>query len=198
MINRFEINERHAKHVQFIVLKLFNALSSITNYKDTDKKILSTAALLHDIGTHIEYYDHHVHGFYLILNGRLEGLTNPERISVAFLVGSHREAGIKSRMVDFENILSKAELNRLGKLVVLLNIAEQLDRAENCAVKDLEIIIESDRVLIKLISDESTELEKASAKRFSERFEKHIKFHFQLSSHMFQLLYRFKSHLIRP
>ena len=172
MINRFEINERHAKHVQFIVLKLFNALSSITNYKDTDKKILSTAALLHDIGTHIEYYDHHVHGFYLILNGRLEGLTNPERISVAFLVGSHREAGIKSRMVDFENILSKAELNRLGKLVVLLNIAEQLDRAENCAVKDLEIIIESDRVLIKLISDESTELEKASAKRFSERFEK--------------------------
>ncbi|GAB6109517.1 Ppx/GppA phosphatase family protein [Fusibacter bizertensis] len=172
MIRRFDINEKHAKHVQFLALKLYESLSPYTQYNQTDKKILSTAALLHDIGIHIEYYDHHIHGFYLILNGRLEGLTNTERLSVAYLVGSHREAGIKSRMTDFENILSRAEITRLGKLVVLLNIAEQLDRAENCAVKDLDITIKEGKVFLKLIGDDSTELEVASSRRFAERFEK--------------------------
>ncbi len=172
MINRFEINETHAKHVQFLALKIFHSLEQTVQYNETDQKILSTAALLHDIGIHIEYYDHHIHGFYLILNGRLEGLTNPERIAVAYLVGSHREEVIKSRMSDFENILSKAEISRLSKLIVLLNIAEQLDRAENSAVKDIDIRIVNGQVILKLLSTESTDLEKASSKRFSERFEK--------------------------
>lgn len=172
MINRFEINETHAKHVQFLALKIFHSLEQTVQYNETDQKVLSTAALLHDIGIHIEYYDHHIHGFYLILNGRLEGLTNPERIAVAYLVGSHREEVIKSRMTDFENILSKAELSRLGKLVVLLNIAEQLDRAENCAVKDIDVHVKNGQVTLKLLSTESTDLEKASSKRYTERFEK--------------------------
>ena len=120
-LKRFVVNEPHARKVQSIALKFYDQLNrySIENKRDyfkvEDRKLLSTAALLHDIGIHIEYYDHHIHGFYLILNGRIDGLTNTERLAVAYLVGSHREIGIKNRMVEHENILSRSEERRVGK-----------------------------------------------------------------------------------
>ncbi|OJV64562.1 MAG: hypothetical protein BGO41_13215 [Clostridiales bacterium 38-18] len=172
MMRRFEVNEKHARQVQSLALGLYEGLKSLLNEGPSDIKVLSTAALLHDIGIHIEYYDHHVHGFYLILNGRLEGLTNTERISVAYLVGSHREAGIKAKMTDFEGLLSKSELNRLGQLVVIMNLAEHLDRAENGVVKTISVEIFKDEVVLHLEGEGTFELEKKSVMRFTERFEK--------------------------
>lgn len=172
LMRRFDVNENHANHVRMLALKMFDAFKTLGQLTENDRKLLSAAATLHDIGIHIEYYDHHVHGFYLMLNGRMDGLTNPERITVAYLVGSHREASIKTRMEDFEAILTKAEVQRLGKLVVILNIAEQLDRAERSSVADLKIEVLNGQALIRLISDENIDLERASAERFTERFEK--------------------------
>ena len=129
-------------------------------------------ALLHDIGIHIEYYDHHIHGFYLILNGRIDGLTNAERLAIAYLVGSHRELGIKNRMLEHENILSKNEINRLGRCVVLLNLAEQLDRTERGLIKEFKFEIGENTLNLTLISDEDVSIERVSALRLAERFEK--------------------------
>lgn len=173
MIHRFGIRVGHANHVKLLSLKMFDAFKTLGMLNDGDQKLLSIAALLHDVGIHIEYYDHHVHGFYLILNSRMYGLTNAELISVAYLVGSHREASIKNRMEGFEGIVPKSEAQRLSKLIVLLNIAEQLDRAERSIVSDINIQVTESTAMIKLISSESTELERASAERFTERFEKH-------------------------
>ena len=110
----------------------------------------------------------------MIINSRMNGLTNPERIAVAYLVGSHREAGIKGMMTDFENILPKNALSRLGRLVVLLNLAEQLDRAENASVEELDIAIDEHSMQLSLVTNtaQNLELERASANRFAERFEK--------------------------
>lgn len=171
-INRFEINKSHAYHVQFLALKLFDALNQNDLFQEHDRKLLMTAALLHDIGMHIEYYDHHIHGFYLVLNGRLDGLSNTERLIVAYLVGSHREENIKNKMVDFERIISKSTLQKLGKLVCILNLAEQIDRAENGVVKDIHAVMYGNTFSIELISNEPCDLERAALGKFVERFEK--------------------------
>lgn len=171
-INRFEINKNHAEHVQFLSLKLFDALDGVNYFEPNDRKLLMTAAMLHDIGMHIEYYDHHIHGFYLVLNGRLDGLTNTERLTVAYLVGSHREESIKSKMLDFEGIISKNDIQRLGKLVCILNLAEQLDRAENGVVKDINAVMFGNTFSIELLSSAPCDLERAAAGKFTDRFEK--------------------------
>lgn len=177
-LKRFVVNEPHARKVQSIALKIYDQLNrySIENkcdyFKVEDRKLLSTAALLHDIGIHIEYYDHHIHGFYLILNGRIDGLTNAERLAIAYLVGSHRELGIKNRMLEHENILSKNEINRLGKCVLLLNLAEQLDRTERGLIKEFKFEIGENTLNLTLISDEDVSIERVSALRLAERFEK--------------------------
>lgn len=185
-LKRFVVNEPHARKVQSIALQLYDRLNrhSIENglayFRVDDRKLLSTAALLHDIGIHIEYYDHHVHGFYLILNGRIDGLTNTERLAVAYLVGSHREVGIKNRMTEFENILSKSEINRLGRLVVLLNIAEQLDRTERGLIKEFKFEIVDKSMNLLLTSDEDTSIERISALRLADRFEKQFDLRFNI------------------
>ena len=161
-------------HVQFLALKLFDAFKNTDYFQINDRKLLMTAAMLHDIGMHIEYYDHHIHGFYLVLNGRLDGLSNTERLTVAYLVGSHREENIKGKMKDFETIISKSEIQRLGKLVCILNLAEQLDRAENGVVKDINALVFGDTFSIELISNEPCDLERAAAGKFIDRFEKNF------------------------
>lgn len=172
MLKRFNVNIPHAQHVERLTLKLFDALKKTGNFTENDRKLIHTAALLHDIGMHIEYYDHHIHGFYLILYGRINGLSNQERMAVAYLVGSHREESIKSRMDHYESLLSKSEMQRLGRLVVLLNIAEQLDRSENASILDLQVKITDQKVEIETITTENVSLEIASAQKFMERFEK--------------------------
>lgn len=171
-MRRFYVNQKHSNHVKDLTLKLFDGLSRAFEFEPNDRKILSTAAMLHDIGMHIEYYDHHIHGYYLIMNGRLEGLTNAERISVAFLVGNHRVSGIKNQMNDFEGIVSKTDIQRLWKLAILLMLSEQLDRAENGAVEDLSVEIKAGEVVVKLRSKETLDLEIASADQHRDRFEK--------------------------
>ncbi len=172
IMRRFDVNRKHANHVKDLTLKLFDALSQTFDFDPGDRKILSTAAALHDIGMHIEYYDHHIHGYYLIMNGRLEGLTNAERISVAFLVGNHRASGIKNQVSDYFGIVSKSELQRLWKLAVLLMLCEQFDRAENGAVVDIKVDVTKDDIQIGLASNDTLDLEIASARQFTDRFEK--------------------------
>jgi exopolyphosphatase/guanosine-5'-triphosphate,3'-diphosphate pyrophosphatase len=172
IMRRFDVNQKHANHVKNLTLKLFDGLSQAFEFEPGDRKILSTAAMLHDIGMHIEYYDHHIHGYYLIMNGRLEGLTNAERISVAFLVGNHRSSGIKSQMDDYIGIVSKNEIQRLWKLAVILMLCEQFDRAENGVVESLDVKVTSGAIEICMISTDTLDLEISSAKQFSDRFEK--------------------------
>jgi len=177
-LKRFVVNEPHARNVQSLALTLYDALHrhSVENqlglFEIADRKLLSAAALLHDIGIHIEYYDHHIHGFYLVANGNLNGLTNLERLSVAYLVGSHREAGIKNRMTDYESVISKTEVMRLNRLVVLLNLAEQLDRSERGLIKQLHLNILDSNFEIHAFTQGDASLEISSALRFADRFEK--------------------------
>lgn len=172
MMRRFNVHEKHANHVMKLTLKVFDALTGHFDYEAGDRKLLKTAALLHDIGMHIEYYDHHIHGYYLIMNGRLEGLTNAERIKVAFLVGNHRASGIKKQLEDYIGIVSKEEIQRLWKLAILIMLCEQFDRAENGSVDDLDVTVEKNAIEIRLIGSDSYDLEITSASQFLDRFEK--------------------------
>ncbi len=174
IMKRFCVNEDHALQVQKMSLTLFKKLNALHDFTMQDRKILKIAALLHDIGMQIEYYDHHIHGMYLLLNSKIDGLTNFEHIAVAFLVGNHRQKSIKERMKEYEAIISKKDITRLEKLSVFLQIAEQLDRAENSVVKNINVKINKKNVKIGLIADENPELDIESAMRFKDKFEKHF------------------------
>lgn len=173
MMNRFYVNQIHAHQVEKIAEKLFRALAPLHDFSEDDLKLLKVSALLHDIGMHIEYYDHHLHGMYLIMNTKIDGLSNLEHLGIAFLVGNHRSTNIKDRFKIYEPFISKDFFNKLVKLSVILQISEQLDRAETSNIRDLSLDINENTVYIKLESDEVPDLDMESAMRYAGRFKKY-------------------------
>ncbi|MBF4691810.1 Ppx/GppA phosphatase family protein [Fusibacter ferrireducens] len=173
MMKRFFVNQEHAYQVEKIAVKLFEGLASLHDFDANDLKLLRISALLHDIGMHIEYYDHHLHGMYLLMNSKVDGLTNIEHLAVAFLVGNHRSYNIKDRFKIYEPFIDKDFFNKYTKLAVILQISEQLDRAEIGNIINLTIDIRESAIYIKLESDEMPTLDMESAMRFSDRVKKY-------------------------
>ena len=67
--------------------------------------------MLHDIGTAVDYDDHHRHSHYLILNGGLPGYSPRELELIALIARYHRkgepdasELGARSRQGDDERL----------------------------------------------------------------------------------------------
>ena len=58
---RCHYEEPHARTVQMLALQLFDALGSRMGLGASDRRMLSDAALLHDVGYHINYENHHKH-----------------------------------------------------------------------------------------------------------------------------------------
>ena len=73
-------DEPHAQHVAALALSMFDGLANAGLHPGDaeERELLWAAALLHDIGTTVDYDDHHRHSRYLILNAGLPGFTPRE------------------------------------------------------------------------------------------------------------------------
>ncbi len=171
VMKRYHIYNNHSQHVAKLSLELFDGLKKYHDFTENDRKILYVAAMLHDIGMHIEYYNHHRHGFYLTINSRVYGIDNEETIQAAFLVAMHREAKFKEDMEIYKMVVDKIRLEELKKLSFFLRMAEKLDRSESQVVKKLKVDAKASTVKIHLISDEDMELEKILSQEFAKEFE---------------------------
>lgn len=172
LVKRFAVNETHAYHVQKLALALFDQLESIHSFNNEDRKILSLAALFHDVGLHVEYHDHHIHGLYLLLYVRIHGLSIRNHLRVAFLVGNHRENGLKGQIDEYKTLFSKKEIRSIKELSIFLQMAEQLDRSVKGYVEDLDIKIEEDEIKIRVLSKDMPTLEMEAGLKYQDSFYK--------------------------
>jgi len=170
IMKRFSVNESHARHVQKLALSLFDQLADVHHFNKNERKTLEIAALLHDVGLHVEYHDHHIHGLYLLLYVRLFGLSIKDHLRVAFLVGNHRENGLKNRLDEYNTLFSKGELRSIKNLSIFLQMAEQLDRSVKGNIKDIKVDLLDDEVLIKVIADEEPRLEIKAGEQYKASF----------------------------
>lgn len=171
VMSRYHINRPHAAHVAELSLRLFDHLSRIHDFTAQERKALYVAGLLHDIGMHIEYYNHQRHGFYLTINSRLYGLSHEETIWAAFMVALHREDKFKEELEPYKAVVDKARLERLRKLSLFIRMSEKLDRSESQVVSGLEVDFVGQTVLLTLVSEEDAELERMATELFSKEFE---------------------------
>ena len=61
----------HAHQVQKLALRLFDSIGARLGCHTEDRQTLSDAAMLHDIGYHINYDKHHKHSYHLITHAEL-------------------------------------------------------------------------------------------------------------------------------
>jgi exopolyphosphatase/guanosine-5'-triphosphate,3'-diphosphate pyrophosphatase len=103
-----------------------------------DRQILADAALLHDVGYHINYEKHHKHSFHLISHAELLGMTPAEQIAIAHVARYHRGAVPKRKHRSFAQ-LDRVLRTRIVKLSALLRFADGFDRGHVGAVGSLDV-----------------------------------------------------------
>ena len=128
----------HATQVQRLALRLFDALGTRLGCPPSERQTLADAALLHDVGYHINYDRHHKHSYHLILHAELLGITPEEQVVIANVARYHRGAPPKKKHRNISGL--DAELrDSILRLSALLRLADGLDRGHVGAVGTLGI-----------------------------------------------------------
>jgi len=173
----FELAERcnffpdHANQVVRLSLTLFDQTRGIHGLTDREREWLEYAAVLHDIGVHISYQDHHKHSDYLIRNGDLRGF-EPEEIDVIALVARyHRQATPKRKHAGFGE-LGRQKRRIVRTLAAILRLAENLDRSHTQSVSGLALHDRGDDDLLQIRTSGDAELELWAASRQAKPFER--------------------------
>ena len=128
----------HAHHVRELALSLFDAVGDRLDCEPGDRQLLADAALLHDVGYHINYEKHHKHSYHLILHAAFLGVSPTEQVVIANVARYHRGAAPKKTHRNF-GMLDKPTRQRIRRLAALLRVADGLDRGHVGAVGRIKV-----------------------------------------------------------
>lgn len=140
----------HARQVQRLSLKIFDPLAEALELGASDRQVLSDAALLHDIGYHINFEAHHKHSYHLIIHAELLGMTPAERVMVANVARYHRGAPPRREHRGYAG-LDRQLRRRIKRLAGILRVADGLDRGHAGAVEDIHVELTRSALEIRAI-----------------------------------------------
>ena len=127
----------HSAKVRELALSMFDQLYPMHGYDAWARELLGHAAILHDIGNAVNYYDHHKHGAYLLVNSAMQGFSHREVAILALLVRYHRKGDVS---VDaYRQILEPGDEALVMKLAAMLRLSEFLERRKNQVVQAITI-----------------------------------------------------------
>jgi exopolyphosphatase/guanosine-5'-triphosphate,3'-diphosphate pyrophosphatase len=128
----------HAEQVRMLSLRLFDSIAERLELEPSDRQTLSDAALLHDIGYHINYERHHKHSYHLVIHAELLGIPPAEQIVIANVARYHRGASPRRKHGNY-GALDKPMRKRIKRLAAILRVADGLDRSHMGAVSDIRV-----------------------------------------------------------
>jgi len=137
--HRYNGHGAHVQHVARLSLQVFDGLADagLHDLGRAEREVLWAACILHDIGTAIDYDDHHRHSHYLILNSGLPGYSPRELELIALIARWHRKGDPDpSQLGDLEH---KGDGKRLKVLCGLVRVAEQLERSRDQSVTSVAV-----------------------------------------------------------
>ena len=169
----FESDTAHARHITKLALAMFDGWMELHKVRKSYRRLLETAALLHDIGITINFYSHARHSAYMIQNAKLFGLTHKEQIITSAIAGWHNGISknyFKSRF--YKEMLTENNWKLINKLSLLLALAESLDYSEMRMVHTLTPSFNKKNALLTLHAEHYPTIEMHQLKNHLSWFKK--------------------------
>ncbi len=180
LASRYNHDFEHAETVARLACEFFDCSRSLHSLSDSDRDLLTYAALLHDIGWYEGQSKHHKRSYTTIMDSDITGLSDREQAIVANVARYHRKAHPKLSHKGFA-ALRHADRETVLRLSSILRIADGLDRTHGSKVSITSVEPIGDLVEIGVQSelDCSWELEAATKKAdlFEEVFHRQVSFH---------------------
>jgi exopolyphosphatase/guanosine-5'-triphosphate,3'-diphosphate pyrophosphatase len=161
----------HAEQVARLTLQLFDKTQVIHNLGPTDRELLEYAALLHDIGYHISYEQHHLHAYYLIKNVTMNGFSE-EEIDILALSARYHRGPVPKKSHDAFVHQPKSVKRKVQWLSALLRLADALDRTRFSVVANISLRIKKKSLQFILHARNDAEYEIWEARRKCDLLEK--------------------------
>ncbi len=136
LLNRWDIDRKHAEHSSRLALQMFDAISPFHPYGAAERELLEYASLLHDIGRVISYPAHHKHGWYIIHHANLIGFQPEEIDMIASTIAYHRGKKPKKKN-NYMAHLNKKERRVVKFLTGILRVVDGLDRQHNQIISQI-------------------------------------------------------------
>jgi exopolyphosphatase/guanosine-5'-triphosphate,3'-diphosphate pyrophosphatase len=177
MARVYNYEKKHANHVRFLADRLFEQLLPLHGYDLDDLRLLDAAAILHDLGSIIDYYDHHKHSQMLIANRGLAGYQPRETALIALLTRYHRKG--KPSLDPYNNLMVEHDELKLMRLAAMLRMAEFLERGRNGNVDDVTASWDGTVLRLTVVADEYPavelwEAEKNASRLIEKAFDKEL------------------------
>jgi exopolyphosphatase / guanosine-5'-triphosphate,3'-diphosphate pyrophosphatase len=143
----------HTEHVAKLALEIWDALASAGVHpgRADERELLWAAAMLHDIGTAVDYDDHHKHSRYLILNAGLPGFSPRETALIGQMARYHRKG--QPGLREFAPLGRKGDEDLLARCAAVLRVAEQLERSRDQSVRHARVAVQDGEVELQLESN---------------------------------------------
>jgi exopolyphosphatase/guanosine-5'-triphosphate,3'-diphosphate pyrophosphatase len=177
--SRFGADVAHASKVAELSLALFDGTAALHRRTVDDRRLLEFAALLHDIGHHVDGEDHHRHGQYLIRHARMAGFTAPEIAILGNLVRYHRGNRPKLRHPEFAALV-RPDRTRVRVLSALLRFADALDRGHHGRARTIDVRVADDGVHVRVLAEEPFDLERWAAVQRVDALEEELEVRFHV------------------
>lgn len=163
----------HSRHITVLALNMFDGWSKLHGITKNHRKLLETAALLHDIGIVINFYSHARHSAYMIQNAQLFGLTHKEQVITAATAGWHNGVS-KNYFRDkfYKDLLSDEDWLLVNKLALILALAESLDYSQTNQINNIAPYLDKRGAVIKIFADDIPSIEMHQIKSHQSWFRK--------------------------
>jgi exopolyphosphatase / guanosine-5'-triphosphate,3'-diphosphate pyrophosphatase len=167
---QYDTDFHHADHVARLSLDMWDDLAAAGLHRGDpeERELLWATAILHDIGTAVDYDDHHKHSRYLILNAGLPGFTPRETALIGQAARYHRK-GTPS-LGEFAPLARPGDAELLNRIAVMVRLAEQLERSRDQAVRAADVNVRNGVVELRLRADEDVTIARWAAERQSDVF----------------------------
>lgn len=133
LAERSHYEELHSQHVRKLALQIFDQIGEKLGCEPEERTLLSDAALLHDIGYHINYENHHKHSYHLISHAELLGMSPVQQVIVANVARYHRGPRPKKKHRNYSG-LDRPSRQVVQRLSAILRVADGFDRGHSAAV----------------------------------------------------------------
>jgi len=160
----------HTDHVARLALEIWDALAEAgVHAGDADEReLLWAAAVLHDVGTAVDYDDHHKHSRYLILNAGLPGFSPRETALIGQAARYHRKG--RPGLGEFAPLARRGDEPLLARCSAVLRLAEQLERARDQTVRHARVVVYDGQVELQLQSNADATVSRWAAQRQADLF----------------------------
>ena len=160
LMSYYDVNIPHAEQVCNLSIQLYKQLRVLHKLPRQYVKVLRIAALLHDSGLRVKFYDRYRHSFYFILNSNLYGVSHRDLVLAAFVAqGTRKDEFNAAEWNKYKDLLKEEDLVAVLRLGVILRIAESLDRSMTGVIKSLNCDVLGDSVIMKTEVDGDATLE---------------------------------------